>query len=176
MAAVWAGHRGDITAVGFVLAGLVAACGIWADVAGPFGEGIRIAAGALIGSLRTLAPVALVGIGIMLLRGPRSGDAPAEEAGADPRAGAEGGAGGSARGRAGGGAGGSAARAELVLAVRLGIGTTLMLLSITGLLHITRGRPGIGNLDGLEGAGGALGLAVGGSLAAVMGMWGPPWF
>ena len=155
-AAVWATHRGDIIAVGFILAGLVAACGIWADVAGPFGKGLRIAAGALIGSVRAVAPIALVGIGVMLLRGPRPGNAPDE--------GAQDGAVFDAES--------NPARSELVLAVRLGIGTTLMLLSVTSLLHITLGRPGIADFDDLAGAGGALGLAVGGSLTAAMGGWG----
>ncbi|WP_419926726.1 DNA translocase FtsK [Candidatus Poriferisocius sp.] len=155
-AAVWASHRGDITAVGFVLAGLLAACGIWADVAGPFGEGLRIAASALIGSVRVVAPIALVGIGVMLLRGPRPGDAAAEDAHDSPIV----------------DAGGNSARSELVLAVRLGIGTALMLFSTTSLLHITLGRPGIADFDDLAGAGGALGLAAGGTLAAAMGEWG----
>ena len=155
-AAVWATHRGDIIAVGFILAGLVAACGIWADVAGPFGKGLRIAAGALIGSVRAVAPIALVGIGVMLLRGPRPGNAPDE--------GAQDGAVFDAES--------NPARSELVLAVRLGIGTTLMLLSVTSLLHITLGRPGIADFDDLAGAGGALGLAIGGPLTAAMGGWG----
>ena len=155
-AAVWATHRGDIIAVGFILAGLVAACGIWADVAGPFGAGLRIAAGALIGSVRAVAPIALVGIGVMLLRGPRPGNTPGE--------GAQDGAVFDAES--------NPARSELVLAVRLGIGTVLMLLSITSLLHITLGRPGIADFDDLAGAGGALGLAVGGPLTAAMGGWG----
>ena len=155
-AAVWASHRGDIIAVGFIFAGLVAACGIWADVAGPFGAGLRVAAGALVGSVRVLAPLALVAVGVMLLRGPRPGDSPAEDAesGAATDTGAP------------------TARAEMVLAVRLGIGTALTLVSVTSLLHITLGRPGIGDYDGLAGAGGALGLAIGGTLAAVMGGWG----
>ena len=155
-AAVWATHRGDIIAVGFILAGLVAACGIWADVAGPFGKGLRIAAGALIGSVRVVAPIALVGIGVMLLRGPRPAKTPNEGAQDGAIFDAE----------------SNPARSELVLAVRLGIGTVLMLLSITSLLHITLGRPGIADFDDLAGAGGALGLAVGGPLTAAMGGWG----
>ena len=155
-AAIWASHRGDILAVGFIFAGLVAACGIWADVAGPFGAGLRIAAGALVGSVRALTPIALVAIGVVLLRGPRPGDTPAE----------------GAEGVSATRDGGHASRAELVLAVRLGIGTALTLLSVTSLLHITLGRPGIGDFDGLAGAGGVLGLAVGGALAAGMGPWG----
>ena len=155
-AAVWVAHRGDIIAVGFILAGLVAACGIWADVAGPFGAGLRTAAGALIGSVRAVAPIALVGIGVMLLRGPRPGNTPTDGAQGDAIIDAD----------------SNPARSELVLAVRLGIGTALMLLSVTSLLHITLGRPGITDFDKLAGAGGALGLAVGGSLAAAMGGWG----
>ena len=155
-AAVWATHRGDIIAVGFIFAGLVAACGIWADVAGPFGAGLRIAAGALIGSVRVLAPIALVAIGIMLLRGPRPGSVPGEDVEDGSMASAA----------------GQLVRAELVLAVRLGIGTALTLLSVTSLLHIGLGRPGIADFDDLAGAGGVLGLAVGGSLAAAMGGWG----
>ena len=155
-AAVWATHRGDIIAVGFILAGLVAACGIWVDVAGPFGAGLRIAAGALIGSVRAVAPIALVGIGVMLLRGPRPSNTPTDGAQGDAIIDGD----------------SNPARSELVLAVRLGIGTALMLLSVTSLLHITLGRPGITDFDDLAGAGGALGLAVGGSLAAAMGGWG----
>ena len=155
-AAVWARHRADIIAVGFILAGLLAACGLWADVAGPFGKGLRVVIGALIGTARAAVPVALVAIGIVLLRGPRPEEELAESAPGgfdnnpytDP------------------------ARADLVLAVRLGIGTVLTLLSVTGLLHISLNRPGIRDLDGLMEAGGALGLAFGGTLAAVMGVWG----
>jgi len=154
-AAVWARHRADIVAVGFILAGLLAACGLWADVAGTFGSGLRIVLGALIGTARAAAPIALVAVGIALLRGPRPQEAadtasPAldQDTRADP------------------------ARAELVLVVRLAIGTAATLLSVTGLLHIAIDRPGIKDLDGLMGAGGALGLAFGGTLAAFAGVWG----
>ena len=160
-AAVWARHRADIIAVGFILAGLVAACALWADVAGPFGSGLRVVIGALIGTARAAVPIALVALGVVLLRGPRPEEEGADQQGplatsdsfdknpyTDP------------------------ARADLVQAVRLGIGTALTLLSVTGLLHITIDRPGIEDLDGLMGAGGALGLAFGGTLAAAMGVWG----
>ncbi len=155
-AAVWARHRVDIIAVAFILAGLVAACGLWANVAGPFGSALRIVLGALIGTARAGVPIALVAIGIVLLRGPRPDEEAAEVApeGFDKNPYAD------------------QVRADLVQAVRLGIGTTLTLLSVTGLLHVTLGRPGIKDLDGLMGAGGALGLAFGGTLGAVVGIWG----
>ena len=155
-AAVWARHRADIIAVGFILAGLVAACGLWADVAGPFGSGLRTVLGALIGTARAAIPIALLVIGVVLLRGPRPDEEFQESTPGDfdknPYT--------------------DPARADLVLAVRLGIGTALTLLSVTGLLHIAIDRPGIEDLDGLMGAGGALGLAFGGTLAAIMGVWG----
>lgn len=155
-AAVWARHRADIIAVAFILAGLLAACGLWANVAGPFGSALRIAFGALIGTARAGVPIALVAIGIVLLRGPRPDEEAAEAApgGFDKNPYAD------------------QARADMVQAVRLGIGTALTLLSLTGLLHTTLGQPGIRDLDGLMGAGGALGLAFGGTLAAVVGIWG----
>ena len=165
-AAVWARHRADIIAVGFILAGLVAACALWADVAGPFGSGLRVVIGALIGTARAAVPIALVALGVVLLRGPRPDEEGADEQGPDEK-----------RSQATSEAFDKnpytdPVRADLVLAVRLGIGTALTLLSVTGLLHITIDRPGIEDLDGLMGAGGALGLAFGGTLAAVMGVWG----
>ena len=134
----------------------MAACGLWANVAGPFGSVLRIAFGALIGTARAGVPIALVAIGIVLLRGPRPDEEAAQVApeGFDKNPYAD------------------QVRADLVQAVRLGIGTTLTLLSVTGLLHITLGRPGIEDLDGLTGAGGALGLAFGGTMGAVVGIWG----
>ncbi len=155
-AAVWARHRADILAVGFILAGLVAACALWADVAGPFGTGLRVVLGALIGTARAAVPIMLVAIGIALLRGPQPEEA---NEGDSPR-------------RSGAGPDSVVSRAELVLAVRLGIGTALTLLSVTGLLHIALGRPGISTLDPLMGAGGALGLVFGGTLVAIVGVWG----
>ncbi|MYH71796.1 MAG: hypothetical protein F4153_04360, partial [Acidimicrobiia bacterium] len=130
--------------MGFILAGLVAACSLWADVAGVFGSGLRVAIGALIGTARAAVPIALVAIGVVLLRGPRPEEELQESApgGFDNNPYTD------------------QARADLVLAVRLSIGTVLTLLSVTGLLHITLNRPGIEDLDGLMGAGGALGAVV----------------
>ncbi len=56
---------------------------------------------------------------------------------------------------------------------RLPVGAVLGLSSVTGLLHMTRGRPGIGDgIDELGTAGGVLGLGVGGGLSAVVATWG----
>ena len=56
---------------------------------------------------------------------------------------------------------------------RLPVGVVLGLSSVTGLLHLTRGRPGLGDgIDELGVAGGVLGLGVGGGLSAVVAIWG----
>ena len=52
---------------------------------------------------------------------------------------------------------------------RLPVGAVLGLSSVTGLLHMTRGRPGLGDgIDELGTAGGVLGLGVGVALIAVL--------
>ena len=56
---------------------------------------------------------------------------------------------------------------------RLPVGTVLGLSSVTGLLHLTQGQPGLGDgIDELGTAGGVLGLGVGGGLSAVVATWG----
>ena len=53
------------------------------------------------------------------------------------------------------------------------LGGLLLLLSATGLLHLSRGRPGLGDgVDELGAAGGALGVGVGGFLHAWTAAWG----
>ena len=58
----------DVWGLVLVLVALVAAMGIYADLAGPVGRGIREASGALLGVARFGFPVALAGVGTMLLR------------------------------------------------------------------------------------------------------------
>jgi len=56
---------------------------------------------------------------------------------------------------------------------RLPVGLFLGLVGVTGLLHLSRGRPGISDgVDELGDAGGILGLASGGGLRAAIGTWG----
>ena len=56
---------------------------------------------------------------------------------------------------------------------RLPVGVAMAILSLTGLLHLVRGRPGFDDgADGLGAAGGLLGLAVGGGLDAAVATWG----
>ena len=58
----------DVWGVVLVLIALVAAMGIYADLAGPVGRGIREATGTLVGIGRFALPLALAGVGVMLLR------------------------------------------------------------------------------------------------------------
>ena len=56
---------------------------------------------------------------------------------------------------------------------RLPVGLFLGLVGVSGLLHLSRGRPGIGDGgDELGDAGGILGLSAGGGLKAAIGTWG----
>jgi len=63
-----------------VAGGIVAGLGIYAHAAGPVGEGIALAAGALVGRAAHAVPVAMVVLGGLLVRGPG-------ETGGDDRAG-----------------------------------------------------------------------------------------
>ena len=56
---------------------------------------------------------------------------------------------------------------------RLPVGLFLGLVGVSGLLHLSRGRPGIGDgVDELGDAGGILGLSAGGGLKAAIATWG----
>jgi len=58
----------DVWGVVLALIAVVAGMGIYADLAGPVGRGIREATGALVGLGRFALPLALAGVGVMLLR------------------------------------------------------------------------------------------------------------
>jgi S-DNA-T family DNA segregation ATPase FtsK/SpoIIIE len=63
------GHAGDVAGLISIGIGLVAAMGVYADAAGPVGRGLDTLIGTAVGWGRLLAPVALVGAGVLLLRG-----------------------------------------------------------------------------------------------------------
>ena len=71
--ATFATHLGrqsdDVWGLLLILAGVLAALGIYADLTGPFGRVLRDASGALFGWGRLLVPVALAGVGVVLVRG-----------------------------------------------------------------------------------------------------------
>jgi len=59
----------DVWGVILLVAGVLAALGIYADLTGPAGRAVRDGAGALLGWGRLLVPVALAGVGYALLQG-----------------------------------------------------------------------------------------------------------
>ncbi len=65
------GHGHDVWGVLAIAVGIVAGLGIYADAAGPVGEAVATAIGAVVGMAAVVAPVALVVVGALLIRGPR---------------------------------------------------------------------------------------------------------
>jgi DNA segregation ATPase FtsK/SpoIIIE, S-DNA-T family len=59
----------DVWGVILIVAGVLAASGIYANLTGPAGHAVRDAAGAVFGWGRLLLPVALVGVGAVLVQG-----------------------------------------------------------------------------------------------------------
>ena len=59
----------EIWGVGLCVAGLLAALGIWVDVAGPFGEAIRAASWWSLGVCNVALPILLAWTGGLLVRG-----------------------------------------------------------------------------------------------------------
>ncbi|MEO7572318.1 MAG: hypothetical protein ABIX10_07765, partial [Acidimicrobiales bacterium] len=63
-----AGHGADVVGLLCVGVGLVTALGVYVDAAGPVGRGLHETVGTLVGWGRLLAPIALIGVGIVLVR------------------------------------------------------------------------------------------------------------
>ncbi len=153
-------HRRDILGLAAIVAGLIVAGSVWFAAAGPVGEQIDRALAAGFGLVRSALPVGLAAIGAAALWGGRRGDP--------------------ARSATDGGDGTEAARRgdtrpveRSDSAARMVLGGVLLLVSSTGLLHLARGRPGLGDgVDELGAAGGALGVAFGGFLHAWTAAWG----
>ena len=123
------------------MVGVVAGLGIYADVAGPVGRALAQGFGAAVGVASWVVPLALVALGVVLVRGPTSSD---EDQAPDP--------------------------AGLVRPI---VGAVLVLVAVCGLLDLAKGRPTFADpVDDLVAAGGAVGAAVGGSLARLLGVWG----
>jgi S-DNA-T family DNA segregation ATPase FtsK/SpoIIIE len=59
----------DVWGVVLIVAGILSGLGIYADLTGPAGHAVRDAAGSLLGWGRLLLPVALVGVGSVLVQG-----------------------------------------------------------------------------------------------------------
>ncbi|MCU1455313.1 MAG: ftsK, partial [Acidimicrobiales bacterium] len=126
--------------------GLVAALGIYGDAAGPAGRGVASAVGLLVGAARGVAPLLLIAIGVVLIRGGRSADPEARPD--DP----------------------------VVLdhpLAHIAVGTTLVVLAGLGLVHLARGAPSLhAGRHVLADSGGYVGALVGAPLRSALGSWG----
>ena len=153
-------HRRDICSLAAILAGLLVAGSVWFSAAGPVGEQVDRVLGAGFGLVSAALPVGLSALGVASLCGGRRGSAAARGGDGDDSAGDD-----------------SATDIGQFegsdSATRLVLGGALLLVSSTGLLHVSRGRPGLGaTVDELGAAGGVLGVGVGGFLHAWTALWG----
>ena len=69
LASALGGHAGDLFGILCIAVGIVAGMGVYADVAGPVGRGLDTGIGLLVGWGRLIVPVALVALGVVLVRG-----------------------------------------------------------------------------------------------------------
>ena len=153
-------HRRDIWGLASIVAGLLVAGSVWFSAAGRVGEQVDRGLAAGFGLVRTALPVGLAAVGAASLWGGRRSEPADRAADGDDAT-------GDAPGVGAPPVEGSDAGARMVL------GGVLLLISSTGLLHLARGRPGLGDgLDELGAAGGALGVGIGGFLHAWTALWG----
>ena len=69
---VFAGHGHDLWGLLLILVGVVAGLGLYGNLAGPLGRALATGAGAALGKAGYLVPPALVVLGALLIRGPRT--------------------------------------------------------------------------------------------------------
>src|SRR5436190_21985191 len=133
------GHRSDALALLFGVLGVIAALGIYSDLAGPFGRAIDDGTAAVLGGGRFLVPLALVAGALALIVPVRGSEDDDEEEAENTGRG-----------------------------WRLGVGFSVTLLAAVGPMHIRHGDFHR-SLGELERAGGAVGALVGAPLRAGLG-------
>ena len=140
------GRQADVWGVVLIALGLLGALGLYLDLAGPVGNGLRVGFGALFGLARVIAPPTVVALGAALIFG-KGASAQADEE----------------RDRASAGD----------RLARLSIGSILMFVAIAGALHLGQGKPSWGDpVDDFIDAGGVLGFVIGAPLEALLSIWG----
>lgn len=155
VAAVTAGHRGDLVGLACIALGAVCGLGLYASAAGPVGRVAASAATVTFGPLGHVVPVALVVVGILAIRGfdAKPADGPSSM-GDDPTLVVD--------------------RPEpvdpVIVTVRRVVGVIVVVLVVLGLLDLWRGRPGFsGTADEFAHAGGFVGTVVGTPSHAILG-------
>ena len=133
-------HGSDVAGLLCIALGIVAGMGIYAAAAGPIGRSLDTSIGMVVGWGRLLVPVALVALGIVLVRGATDDEGEIVE---------------------------DAPRSYLW------VGGLMVAVGGCGLLHLLYGRPGLdAPTEELVDAGGLLGVAAAGPLAAGIAPWG----
>ncbi|HEX9505320.1 MAG TPA: DNA translocase FtsK, partial [Acidimicrobiia bacterium] len=137
-------------AVGLFVLGVLCGLGLWTDLAGPVGEAMADATGAILGRGRVAIPIVCVVFAALLLRPHRAAASSDEAEPDDPDV-----------------------LAPESNTLRIAVGAVLLLLADVGVLHLAAGRPSLGSsFTELRTAGGALGVAVASPLAAATGVVG----
>jgi DNA segregation ATPase FtsK/SpoIIIE, S-DNA-T family len=133
------GHAADVAGLLLIGVGLVTGLGVHLDAAGPAGRLLADAVGAAVGWGRVVTPAAMVLAGVLLVRAPeRDDEADSADAPAPGRP-------------------------------HVWVGGGLVVLAGCGLLHLAGGAPGAdAPASELARAGGLVGVAVGGPLAAAI--------
>jgi S-DNA-T family DNA segregation ATPase FtsK/SpoIIIE len=140
------GHVIDVVAVGLAALGSITALALATDLVGPVGRLIDVAATSALGRGAGMLPVGCFAVAVLLLW---SRPFLAEETGAPDL------------------------DAAPVASLRIGMGVSLVLLGIVGLLHLGGGSPSLdGSMSELRTAGGFAGAVVGGPLRAGLGVVG----
>ncbi len=137
------GHVIDVVAVGLAAAGSITSLALATDLVGPIGRLIDVGATSALGRGAGMLPVGCFAVAVLLLWSrPFLADA----------------------------TGASGPDAAPVASVRIGLGVSLVLLGIVGLLHLGGGSPSLdGSMQELRAAGGFAGAVVGGPLEAGLG-------
>ncbi|MCU4183729.1 DNA translocase FtsK [Acidiferrimicrobium sp. IK] len=140
----------DVWGVALIVLAVLAALGIWSDLAGPAGRAAKAATGDLLGRVRYLVPVALAGLGGVLISGEHRPSWRSEQA-----------------------ADAASARAAHRRPSRVALGTVVGLLALAGLADNAWGPAHWPHrLAALRGAGGLVGAGAGIPLRAGLAVWG----
>ena len=138
------GHGHDAWGIFLVAVGLLGGLGTYIDSAGPVGSAIAALLSAVFGVFDIAAPVALVIVGLWLIKGPR-GELDETES--------------------------TARRASTSRRV---VGVAGIAVAVTGIVHVIDDPPSVGDegFDAYENAGGYLGAALGVPARSLLGQWG----
>jgi S-DNA-T family DNA segregation ATPase FtsK/SpoIIIE len=157
----------EVGGLAIVVVALLSALGIYVSWAGPFGRGVRAAAGGLVGWAQVLLPIGLIAIGVLLVRPPRAEAPQRTTTGYARRAPT-----GRPAGRQSPAGPAVPAGPARVTPARISVAVALAITALAGLLALARDRTSLRlPLSSLRGGGGLVGALVAGSLRGGLGSW-----